>query len=223
MARALRRPYLEWKLRPWHDHRERVGGYWSLMGGLQMELLQKHGLAPESKVLDVGCGALRLGRLLIPYLDEGGYTGVDVSWPLIKRGLRKEVKASMVQEQRPHLTTEWRNVETDSQDMAIATSVFTHIPVTDIQEIMAEAARVLKPGGVFLASYFPYGRGGRDFPTFDDQDPYHHIGNDIVAWMGGHGFVARQEFWPEHPRGQELVVGRLVSAAEPGMKGRQGH
>ena len=32
------------------------------------ELLQSLGLAEEHRVLDIGCGALELGSILIPYL-----------------------------------------------------------------------------------------------------------------------------------------------------------
>ena len=35
------------------------------------------GLRPEHRLLDFGCGALRLGVLAIPYLDAGNYFGVD--------------------------------------------------------------------------------------------------------------------------------------------------
>jgi hypothetical protein len=38
------------------------------MGALQFSLLASLGLSEESRVLEVGCGALRLGKLLISFL-----------------------------------------------------------------------------------------------------------------------------------------------------------
>ena len=51
-----------------------------LQGGLQqIELLLQHGLQPTHRVLDLGCGNLRLGWRLIDYLQAGGYVGTELS------------------------------------------------------------------------------------------------------------------------------------------------
>ena len=46
-------------------------------GRLQLQILLKEGLYPDSKVLDVGCGCLRGGYWLIHFLDAGCYFGIE--------------------------------------------------------------------------------------------------------------------------------------------------
>jgi hypothetical protein len=73
-------------LLPGADHyRAYVGpaDQWDFMGATQFRLLTALGLRETDTVLDVGCGSLRAGRLLIPYLAVGGYHGIEPNtWPL---------------------------------------------------------------------------------------------------------------------------------------------
>ena len=55
-------------------------------GKLQMEFLQLMGLKEQSTILDIGCGPLHLGRALVPFLDEGHYTGIDISGKALEAG-----------------------------------------------------------------------------------------------------------------------------------------
>ena len=56
-----------------------IGGNWEKIGRLQFDFLKEAGLRPENRMLDVGCGTLRGGRHFIRYLNEGNYTGIDIS------------------------------------------------------------------------------------------------------------------------------------------------
>jgi hypothetical protein len=55
-------------------------------GARQLEFLKGHGLRPEHKLLDVGCGCFRAGRYFIDYLDRGNYYGVDANLSLMQTG-----------------------------------------------------------------------------------------------------------------------------------------
>ena len=59
-------------------HREYVGKpeAFDLLGGRHFVLLYLLGLREHHCVLDVGCGSLRSGRLLIQYLAPGRYYGL---------------------------------------------------------------------------------------------------------------------------------------------------
>jgi SAM-dependent methyltransferase len=52
---------------------------WLAIGEMQFAYLRRHGLRPGHTMLEIGCGNLRAGRLFIEYLDEGHYTGVEIS------------------------------------------------------------------------------------------------------------------------------------------------
>ena len=53
------------------QHREYVGGMWESIGRLQFDFLINQGMKPESILLDIACGCLRLGVHAIPYLNKG--------------------------------------------------------------------------------------------------------------------------------------------------------
>ena len=48
---------------------------YDLVSAMVFNLLTCLGLRQHHRVLDIGCGSLRSGRLLIPYLNKGNYFG----------------------------------------------------------------------------------------------------------------------------------------------------
>src|SRR5688572_11917498 len=90
MSRLLRAPatlYRRWRYRNYGWDRPEIG-IEAMMGGaaewnsgseLALAFLIAAGLRPDHTVLDAGCGPFRVGRLLISYLDSGGYAGFDGS------------------------------------------------------------------------------------------------------------------------------------------------
>src|ERR1041385_3836368 len=70
---------------------------YDLIAAMTFNLLTTLGLRQHHSLLDVGCGSLRIGRLLIPYLNRGKYFGVEPNEWLIKEGIRRELGQSLVQ------------------------------------------------------------------------------------------------------------------------------
>ena len=68
------------------------------------------GLAPTSKLLDVGCGALRAGILLAKYLQPGGYYGIDVNESVIRAALIHELPLAGLEDRVPAETVADWNV-----------------------------------------------------------------------------------------------------------------
>src|ERR1017187_6689363 len=62
-----------------HHYRAYVGlpERYDTLAVLQFKVLTDLGLREHHTVLDVGCGSLRLGRLLLPYLLPDRYVGVE--------------------------------------------------------------------------------------------------------------------------------------------------
>ena len=56
-----------------------------------MQALLAAGMTPEDTLLDIGCGALRLGHKAVPYLDPGHYWGTDASLALMRHGRLAEL------------------------------------------------------------------------------------------------------------------------------------
>ena len=126
------------------------------------------GLEATDRVLDIGCG---IGRMAIPLagcLDAGSYAGFDVSRTMIRwcrrnitprhPGFELEWAPIHNAKYNPFGTisaTEFRFPYPDSSfDFAFATSLFTHLVRDEVRHYLGETARVLKPGGSCLLTFF---------------------------------------------------------------------
>jgi ubiquinone/menaquinone biosynthesis C-methylase UbiE len=125
---------------------------WLQVGQMQFDYLLKHGLKPDMRMLDIGCGNLRAGRLFIDYLDSGNYYGTDIS-PDILLAAQRTVQDYGLQRKLPYLT-----LTTDLKlaflpdshfDIVHAHSVFSHSPLSLIDECLAHVGRIMTPGGRF--------------------------------------------------------------------------
>jgi len=126
-------------------------------------------LAPEHKVLDVGCGIGRKAVPLTRYInDKGSYDGFDVFEEGIKWCKKKITKkfpnfkftlADIYNgEYNPGgklKASEYNFPYVDQYfDFAFATSVFTHMMPEDLENYISELSRVMKKGGRCLITFF---------------------------------------------------------------------
>ncbi|HUY52843.1 MAG TPA: class I SAM-dependent methyltransferase [Streptosporangiaceae bacterium] len=125
---------------------------WVKLGQLQFEYLVKHGLQPGDRMLEIGCGDLRAGRLFIDYLDPGNYYGIDIS-PDILLAAQDTVEEYQLQDKLPHLAVvrdlQFRFLPADQFTVVHAHGVFPHSPIEVIDECLANVGRVMRPHGVF--------------------------------------------------------------------------
>lgn len=129
------------------------------------------GLAPTDDVLDIGCGAGRMAIPLTRFLDGGSYRGFDVMAPLV-HSCRRRIGSRFPAFHFDHLDVyngkynpggsippdELRfPYDDDAFDFAFATSVFTHMLRQDVARYLGELARVLRPGGCALVTWYLLG------------------------------------------------------------------
>jgi SAM-dependent methyltransferase len=126
------------------------------------------GLGPGDRVLDIGCGIGRMALPLTRYLDGGSYAGFDVGREMIRwcrRNITRRhpdfeftwapVHNSKYNPFGDRPGTEYRFPYEDSSfDFAFATSLFTHLKREETRHYLRETARVLKPGGRCLLTFF---------------------------------------------------------------------
>jgi SAM-dependent methyltransferase len=128
------------------------------VGRLGFEVLLAEGLLPSSRVLDVGCGALRLGYWLMHFLDPGCYFGIEPAQEMLNVGLQQLVEPEVVQRAQARFSA---NDEFDFSvfgerfDFVIARSIWTHASKQQIAQMLSAFAAASQPRGVFLASYYP--------------------------------------------------------------------
>ena len=150
---------------PWQSlHNIGPGDFQNSGAGLMADLVSHGGLEASHHVLDIGCGVGRIALPLASFLDQdGGYVGFDVSARAV-RGCQK--RFARLRPDFAFVRLDARNgdynaggaiAETevrfpcadDAIDLAFAASVFSHVRIETIARYLAEAARVLKPGGRF--------------------------------------------------------------------------
>ena len=198
--------------------REHVGGLWEEMGTLQLDFLRTHGLLPSSTLLDLGCGALRGGVKFISYLEHGHYYGIDVSPQLMQLGYSTELEP--VQQQRLPPANLYATGDYDAAhfgekhfDYAISVSLWSHLPLSEIERCLSALRRAMRPGGQYFTSLFVCHGAGCNrsmrhpsgVVTWPNNDPYHHSIDTIAevaerlslsfAYIGN---------W-NHPRGQQMA------------------
>ena len=121
-----------------------------------MQFLIQQGLKKRHKVLDLGCGSLRLGVKLIPFLEKECYFGVEKEPLLIKAGIEHELDKNSFQSKIPTLIVSDKFEFTDIKykiDFAIAQSLFTHIPEKLINLCFKNLYIVLEKEGKFFATF----------------------------------------------------------------------
>ncbi|WP_297514557.1 class I SAM-dependent methyltransferase [uncultured Caulobacter sp.] len=155
---------------PWQTLHNVGGGDFAAAGRHNLDLLTRYaGLTPSSRVLDIGCGAGRMAAPLVYVLGaNGGYVGFDVSRAAIRacrqrlgrarpdfRFVHADVRNREYRASGAVAETAFVFPTADGEiDIAMATSVFSHMRLDSIAHYLREAARSLKPGGRFLFTAF---------------------------------------------------------------------
>ncbi|BBK43594.1 hypothetical protein STVA_36140 [Allostella vacuolata] len=193
-------------------------------------LVEDAGLAPHHLLLDIGCGTGRIAIALADYLEPpGGYVGFDVwregvEWCRQEIGRRRpEFTFVHADVDEPHLNPagtlpieDWRFPATDgSVDRALALSVFTHLDGLTARHYLRELARVLKPGGKALLTFFLIDQAGeehlRDWP--DGADLLGGPRTPLLMRFGKDLFSA----WdPAALEGAAAAAGLVVAGREAG-------
>jgi SAM-dependent methyltransferase len=180
---------------------------YDLVSAMAFSLLTACGLRQSHKLLDIGCGSLRLGRLLIPYLNPGNYYGLEPNKWLVDEGRRYEVGDSLVEVRQPTFIYSTTLADCDYEgtfDFAVAQSIFSHTGPDLLRQWMQEMALTLSERGVLFATIIEgdkdCGGSGWIYPECVEFRPA-----TVAAMAAEEGLEFRQLKW-YHPRQSWCVM-----------------
>jgi SAM-dependent methyltransferase len=130
---------------------------YDLVAAMAFNLLTTLGLRQNHSLLDLGCGSLRIGRLLIPYLNRGKYFGLEPNEWLVDEGIRRELGETLVQIKRPTFFFS-DSPDTIAQaktafNFVLAQSIFSHCGLDLIKGWLSAISRSLAENGVLVATF----------------------------------------------------------------------
>jgi len=130
-----------------------------LIAAMTFNLLTTLGLRQHHSLLDVGCGSLRIGRLLIPYLNRGKYFGVEPNNWLVEAGIEHELGKDVVEIKRPTFffsgSPETVVRAKVSFDFVLAQSIFSHCGLDLISGWLSAISQSLADDGALVATFLP--------------------------------------------------------------------
>ena len=146
-----------------------AGDFKAIGSQFVQHLIELKCIHPDSDVLEVGCGCGRVAVPLTQYLSESGsYAGFDIM-PKLIRWCQRQITKSFPRFVFLHadLYNSFYNPKgkkeaasfvfpypDSSFDCVFLTSVFTHMSAEAVAHYLMEVARVLRPGGSCLGTYF---------------------------------------------------------------------
>lgn len=146
-------------LRPGDNHYKAYVGppkKYDLVGAMQFNLLTNFGLRDYHKLLDIGCGSLRSGKLMITYLRKDNYYGIEPNNWLIEEGIANEIGDDLISIKTPKfINSDTFELDKFNEefDYLIAQSIFSHTSEKQIIACLKQVKKVMKPKGVFLATF----------------------------------------------------------------------
>jgi hypothetical protein len=135
-------------------------------GRRQFVSLLREGLAPESRICEIGCGCLRTAYWLIRFLEPERYCGIEPFRDRVVWGQEALFSGEMLREKAPRFDHNARfdtSVFSGKFDFFLAGSIWTHASKAHIETMLDGFLENTERDGTFLASYLPAANPEEDY------------------------------------------------------------
>ncbi len=184
---------------------------WHDLASWQLDTLKHFGLRPQHRLLDVGCGAMRLGLDAVDYLEDGNYFGVDAFEPYIFLAQDLVKRAGLNKRFTVIVESQFRFGQFGVKfDFTILQSVFTHLSPSQCEACVTALRGVMAPGGICLFTYsvgvsetqgiLYSGRQPMQLPAVRNVEWFERLGADHGAFF--------ETLDVSHPTGQGVACYR---------------
>ena len=174
-------------------------------------LVARARLEPHHTILDIGSGNGKHARVLAEYLTTGRYRGFDIVPKGVEWCQKAYAPIGHVDFKLAEVYSDWYNpdcairpeqyvfpYDDNSFDVAFGASLFTHLEPDGLKNYIAQAFRVLKPGGRLLMTCYIItaqnrGEHAQDVQSlrFQEASPMHWVLDPASPSRG----VAFNEAW----------------------------
>ena len=179
---------------------------YDIIGNLQFQFMLDLGLREYHKFLEIGCGSLRLGRLLITYLLPNRYYGIEPNRKILEEGMKYNLGSSnpeigLLGLKKPSFDYnsdfDFGFVD-DKVDFIVAQSIASHTGVAETEKLLSNINSVMHDDSIAMVTYIRCidekknnTKDGWFYPeciTYTD----HHM-NNLAKRLG---LTARRTSWP---------------------------
>jgi cyclopropane fatty-acyl-phospholipid synthase-like methyltransferase len=178
-----------------------------LVAAMTFGLLVALGLRQHHTLLDVGCGSLRVGRLLIPYLNVGNYFGIEPNRWLVDEGIAREVGGDLIRIKRPTFSFSDSMHDFPAAapfDFIVAQSIFSHTGPDLLRSWLEQLAPRLRSSGALAATFLPDARDQQQ-PGWFYPECVHYRPQTLEAMARACGLQFALLDW-RHPRQQWALL-----------------
>jgi PPOX class probable F420-dependent enzyme len=199
------------------------GDQYDMIGAAQFALLYALGLREGHRLLDIGCGSLRAGRMIIPYLKTGGYVGVDPNPWLIDEALEHELGRDILDVKQPRFdrTGDFELEHLGRFEFVLAHGVATNTGPALVPRLLCAVKATLAPNGLSAVTFIHPGTGDseavevalddRDAPDWRYPGCYSYDRSEVAAAIATAGLHGRPIGW-FHPRHQWWLLTHTAEA-----------
>jgi hypothetical protein len=125
-----------------------------------LEFLVSSGLTGSDRVLEYGCGSLRLGKSVIEFLEPGHYLGLDITDFFYLAGIKNYLGQTLLETKRPQFgvigSEEHKKIRADFKfDIGFSTLALMHVPPAEIDEYFRNVMELMHSDSVFYFDFQP--------------------------------------------------------------------
>lgn len=197
------------------NHRLYVGGDFDRIGYWQYKYITSYtNITSETRFLDIACGCFRLGKLIIPYLDNGFYYGIDSNQEIVDAGLEHELNEIENKNFKVDVNSAFDFSFCDGYDIAWANSLLSHLTLSDIRILFTNLKNISTEDNIVYFTYFDKvrtpGRHRGNSDTSHARKDFYYDWIDIKDTLIDIGWKCTVTPVQNHPRHQTVVSAKMT-------------